>query len=94
MGPTRQEDEDSEDDEESENRNVLFAPDDLPTFPVAPKTNSFGMGYTGLDKNSQLLSSTGHFSLFEAPDSLMNSKNTGIGIKGQVLTNAFIYCKI
>lgn len=86
MGPAQQEDEDSEGDDESENRNLLFAPDDLPTFPVAPKTNSFGMGYTGLDKNSQLLSSTSHFSLFdEPPDLLMNSKKTGIGIKGQVL---------
>jgi G patch domain-containing protein 1 len=94
MGPTQQEDEDSEEDDESENRNVLFAPDDLPTFPVAPKTNSFGMGYTGLNKNSQLLSSTGHFSLFEPPESLMNSKKTGIGIKGQVLKKAFFYSKI
>ncbi|XP_059486482.1 G patch domain-containing protein 1 [Neocloeon triangulifer] len=82
MGPQREESEE-ESEEGSDLEEVTFAPDDLPSFPVAPKTNTFGMGYVGLDKNSQLFSSSGHFSLFEPPEAVMNAKKTGIGIKGQ-----------
>jgi len=93
MGPEPPEKDESESSGGSDNENILFAPDDLPSFPVAPKTNTFGMGYVGLDKNSQLLS-TGRFTLFEPPEAVMNAKKSGIGMRGQVCLFLLCYIQI
>ncbi|GLV32171.1 uncharacterized protein CBL_11872 [Carabus blaptoides fortunei] len=60
---------------------LTFAPDDYDPFIYKPKDNTFGMGYSGLDKRA-LLSS--HISLFNPPDFQMRDhKNSKISISGQ-----------
>ncbi|XP_065353099.1 G patch domain-containing protein 1 [Cloeon dipterum] len=60
-----EEEEEPEDDLEG----VTFAPDDLTSLTVAPKTNTYGMGYVGLATP---------FSLFEPPKPVMNAAVGGV----------------
>lgn len=60
---------------------LTFAPDDYDPFIYKPKENTFGMGYSGLDKRSILSS---HISLFNPPEFKMRDhKNSKISISGQ-----------
>nr|CAG4643013.1 EOG090X013U [Ilyocryptus agilis] len=70
-----------EDDEESEQ---LFAPDDVPTYVVQPKTNTFGLGYSGLMPMGTNTSSRGSagFVLFE-PTLSLTDRNKKLKIAGQ-----------
>lgn len=68
----------SSSDDETE---LTFAPDDYDPFIYKPKENTFGMGYSGLDKRSILSS---HISLFNPPEFKMRDhKNSKISISGQ-----------
>ncbi|XP_014242880.1 G patch domain-containing protein 1 homolog [Cimex lectularius] len=68
---------DSDSDEEID-VNHLFAPDDVEMMFVKPKTNRFGMGYTGLDKNFML----GGVSKVQDTFRMMDN-NKKLAIKGQ-----------
>ena len=60
---------------------VTFAPDDYEPFLVKPKTDRFGIAYSGLDKRPVL---SGHLNLF-APSFLgMEEKECKVAIYGQV----------
>lgn len=66
----------SEDDYE-----VTFAPDDYDAFIYKPKDNTFGMGYTGLDRRNVL---GDHISLFEPPKFQIQERNKKkVSISGQ-----------
>lgn len=76
-----------ESEEEESDDDQLFAPDDLPTYIVHPKTNTFGLGYSGLSSySSQAAKSTstksGGFVLFEPTLSLTDRKKK-LQIAGQ-----------
>lgn len=79
MGPMQKEvavavsEEDDEDDEGSTDSEseITFAPDDYEPLVHAFKTNRFGLGYTGLNKNPILQQ---HVNLF-APFELLDKKN-------------------
>lgn len=64
-------------------RNVTFAPDDFEPFLVQPKTDCFGLGYSGLDRRPVLSS---HINLFEPvrPSLVMQEKKKKVSIRGQV----------
>lgn len=79
MGPMLKEaavsnsDEDDEGSSDSESE-ITFAPDDYEPLVHAFKTNRFGLGYTGLNKNPILQQ---HVNLF-APFELMDKKNNKV----------------
>lgn len=64
-------------------KNVTFAPDDFEPFLVKPKTDCFGLGYSGLDRKPVLSS---HINLFEPirPSLVMQEKKKKVSIRGQV----------
>jgi G patch domain-containing protein 1 len=69
--------------ESEEDSGHLFAPDDIPTFTVQPKENTFGLGYSGLlPRASSASTSKSHFVLFE-PTLSLKDKNKKLQIKGQ-----------
>jgi len=79
--------EESGEDDSDDDSTQLFAPDDLPTYVVQPKTNTFGLGYSGLSSySSQPSKSTntksGGFVLFEPTLSLTDRKKK-LQIAGQ-----------
>ena len=88
LSSNQQEIDEGEEDESDEDSPQLFAPDDVPTFIVKPKTNTFGLGYSGLTPYSshqtQASSSTksGGFVLFEPTLSLTDRKKK-LQIAGQ-----------
>ena len=72
-----------EESESEEDSGQLFAPDDIPTFTVQPKENTFGLGYSGLlPRASSASTSKSHFVLFE-PTLSLKDKNKKLQIKGQ-----------
>lgn len=77
--PHVQPDTESSSDEESED--ITFAPNDYDPYIFKLKDNTFGMGYTGLDKRAILSS---HISLFDPPEFRMKDhKNNKISVSGQ-----------
>lgn len=64
-------------------KNVTFAPDDVEPFLIKPKTDCFGLGYSGLDRKPVLSS---HINLFEPirPSLVMQEKKKKVSIRGQV----------
>lgn len=71
--------------ESSEEDEVLVAPDDIPTFTVRPKVDTFGLGYSGLaPRGNQTDPSTARspFVLFE-PTLSLTDKRKKLQIKGQ-----------
>lgn len=68
----------SEDDEQ------LYAPDDVPAFVVKPKTNKFGMGYSGLIPQSSVVTTgpKSGFVLFE-PTLKLTDRKKKLQIAGQ-----------
>lgn len=67
------------DDEDSE---ILFAPDDIPSFVAKPKTNTFGLGYVGLNPLGALETKKRDFLLFE-PTLAITDKKKKLAISGQ-----------
>lgn len=64
-----------------EDTDITFAPDDYDAFIYEPKINTFGMGYSGLSKDSILGS---HISLFDPPEFRMQERNNKkVSISGQ-----------
>lgn len=61
-------------DSEEEDSTQLFAPDDVPTFIVKPKTNTFGLGYSGLLDREDSSTVQRGFVLFEPTLSLTDKK--------------------
>ena len=61
-------------DTEDEDSAQLFAPDDVPTFIVKPKTNTFGLGYSGLLGHQDSSTVQRGFVLFEPTLSLTDKK--------------------
>lgn len=75
-----------EDDDEDEDSQHLFAPDDAPVYVAQPKTNTFGMGYSGLmprDAGPAAAGSRSGFLLFE-PTLSITDKKKKLQIAGQV----------
>lgn len=67
--------------DESECEDITFAPNDYDPYIYKMKLNTFGMGYTGLDKRSIL---SNHISLFDPPEfSMKDHKNNKISVSGQ-----------
>nr|CAG4641457.1 EOG090X013U [Eurycercus lamellatus] len=77
-GYKQQDTSDGESDDESDQ---LFAPDDVPTYVVQPKTNTFGLGYSGLMPRDKAPAKSG-FVLFEPTLSLTDRKKK-LQIAGQ-----------
>ncbi|KAG8041289.1 hypothetical protein G9C98_002277, partial [Cotesia typhae] len=67
--------ESSDNDEE-----ILFAPDDYEVFRCNPKENCFGIGYSGLERQSVL---SNNFNLFDTATFTMQDKNKKLSIRGQ-----------
>ncbi|CAD6240799.1 GSCOCG00008928001-RA-CDS [Cotesia congregata] len=67
--------ESSDNDEE-----ILFAPDDYELFRCNPKENYFGIGYSGLERQSVL---SNNFNLFDTTTFTMQDKNKKLSIRGQ-----------
>ncbi|XP_057330585.1 G patch domain-containing protein 1 homolog [Microplitis mediator] len=67
--------ENSDNDEE-----ILFAPDDYEPFRCNPKDNYFGIGYSGLERQSVL---SNHLNLFDTTTFTMKDKNKKLSIRGQ-----------
>ncbi|KAL1129275.1 hypothetical protein AAG570_013804 [Ranatra chinensis] len=76
----------SDSDSESEgclDLSAMFAPDDCPLPPIAPKVDTFGMGYSGLDRRSVLGGDDSqHVNLFAPPPPIRDKKNK-LSISGQ-----------
>ncbi|KAG8274095.1 G patch domain-containing protein 1 [Homalodisca vitripennis] len=81
-GQDQTNDSDSEESgDETFNQDVTFAPDDLEPYVVKPKDNSYGLGYSGLDRRPVL----SHVNLFEptGPSLVMEEKKKKVSIRGQ-----------
>lgn len=77
----RQTNSDSESESSDDDTNITFAPDDYDAFVYKPKDNTFGMGYSGLSRDSVLGS---HVSLFEPAEFKMQDRNNKkLAISGQ-----------
>lgn len=74
--PTGVEEEESESDEE-----ITFAPDDFDPFLATVKENTFGYGYSGLDRNP-VLGGKQRFNLFQ-PLEILDKNNKKLSISGQ-----------
>lgn len=74
---------------EDEDSTQLFAPDDIPTFIVKPKTNTFGIGYSGLLDREDSSKTQRGFVLFEPTLSLTDKKKK-LQIAGWYFVYAFI----
>ncbi len=72
----KKEDEEGEDEEFLKYKDFLFAPDDVPDFVAKPKDNTFGIGYSGLDRNA-LFGGGKHFSLFDEPGNPAPGSSSG-----------------
>ena len=72
----------SDGEDSDEDSSQLFAPDDVPTFIVRPKTNTFGLGYSGLLPREESSSTQRGFVLFEPTLSLTDKKKK-LQIAGQ-----------
>ncbi|XP_063236605.1 G patch domain-containing protein 1 homolog [Bacillus rossius redtenbacheri] len=59
---------------------LTFAPGDYDPFLAHPKTDSFGIGYSGLDRRPVL---SGHVNLFDGPSLVMSEKSRKVSIRGQ-----------
>uniref|UniRef100_A0A0C9RM12 CG8833_1 protein n=1 Tax=Fopius arisanus TaxID=64838 RepID=A0A0C9RM12_9HYME len=64
---------------DEDHEGILFAPDDYEPFRLNPKSNTFGIGYSGLERTSVL----GHINLFDGPSLQLTEKNKKLSIKGQ-----------
>uniref|UniRef100_A0A336L580 CSON004539 protein n=1 Tax=Culicoides sonorensis TaxID=179676 RepID=A0A336L580_CULSO len=82
MGPFAKQQTGSESDEESDDSDyeITFAPDDFDPFVITVKDNSFGLGYSGLNRNPVLNQSHKLFDTLEVYDRKTNKK---LSIKGQ-----------
>lgn len=80
--PAQETDSDSNEDDEENfiDKSILFAPEEHEIHFLHPKTDTFGMGYAGLDKKSVLsMNSTLRSETFR-----MFDNNKKLAIKGQV----------
>lgn len=68
----------SEDESGSDEENITFAPDDFDPFIATIKTNTFGLGYSGLRPTI-----TKSFNLFEPGLQIVDKNNRKLTIKGQ-----------
>jgi hypothetical protein len=60
---------------------TMYPPDDIPDCLANPKSDAFGLGYSGLDRRP-VLSGSGHINLFEP--SITNMPRAGVsGFRGQ-----------
>lgn len=73
LGPIQKAEDSEDDDEDSSDSDseITFAPDDYEPLVHAFKTNRFGLGYSGLNKNPILQQ---HVNLF-APFEVLDKKN-------------------
>ncbi|RZF48277.1 hypothetical protein LSTR_LSTR006244 [Laodelphax striatellus] len=67
------------DSDEGDDTDITFAPDDYDPFLINPKSDSFGIGYKGLDRRPVL---SNHFSLFEPPVTV-KEKSKQLTIQGK-----------
>ena len=72
----------SDSDESDDDATQLFAPDDIPSFIVQPKENTFGLGYSGLVPRGKTALSQSPFVLFE-PTLSLTDKRKKLQIAGQ-----------
>jgi G patch domain-containing protein 1 len=68
--------------DDEDDAQVSFAPDDIVPFTCKPKDNSFGLGYSGLDRRPVLSS---HIDLFTPTPLRMEEKKKKVLITGQVI---------
>jgi G patch domain-containing protein 1 len=86
MGPmsttTQQPEDDSDSGSDLSEYEITFAPDDFDPFVVTLKENTFGIGYSGLDRNP-VLSKAQHVNLFAPFEIHDNKNNKKLSIRGQ-----------
>jgi G patch domain-containing protein 1 len=68
--------------DDEDDAQLSFAPDDLAPFLCKPKDNSFGLGYSGLDRRPVLSS---HVDLFTPTPLRMEEERKKVLIAGQVI---------
>ena len=84
-----QQDSSEDEDVDPKYKEFRFAPDDIPDFVIRPKENNFGIGYSGLDRDSDVLGGSGFggkFSGVSAPSAqpqqrfvLFDDPTSGLG---------------
>nr|XP_018904786.1 PREDICTED: G patch domain-containing protein 1 [Bemisia tabaci] len=71
----------SDDSGNDDREEILLAPLEFEQYVVQPKNNSFGIGYSGLDRHSVL--SSRHYSLFDQPSGVtLTEKQKKVSIRG------------